>query len=166
MQLCDVSPVEKEAQFICGITRKQVRVWNAYLALGVILAMAAVAGAFLYFHGDLRNGWTKWAGLTCWFWVLVAWSFGEVASQARKNWKRAGLLAEMLSPGHWGNVRIRTTCACDAGCSKWSCFRTDFVLSLDREPEAALYVDGHPVLHTRSLRLTAREVARLKSRRL
>jgi hypothetical protein len=166
MQTLDATPIDLEAQFICGITRKQVRVRNACYGLFALVALASVAAAAMYLHGDLKTGYARWAFLTCWLWVLVGWTCRDASLRARENWKRSRLLAEMLSPMRWASVRIRTCCPCDAGCTKPSCFRTDFVLSMDREPEAQLYLDGHPILHETSLRLSAEEVARLKTRRL
>ena len=166
MRSPDATPIEKEARFICGITRSQVRIWNACYVFFALIALAAIAAAALHFRGNVKNDYTRWAFLTCWLWVLVGWTVRESALRARDKWKRARLLAEMLSPMRWEKVRIHTCCPCDAGCTKPSCFRTDFILSMDREPEAALYLDGHPILHEASLRLTAEEVTRLKSKRL
>lgn len=166
MRFPEATPIEKEARVICDITRGQVRARNAAYALAAAVALAAVVLAVLYYRGDVKAVYAKWALLTCWFWVLAAWTARESALRAREKWKRAAILADMLSPARWEKVRIRTTCPCDAGCTKPSCFRTDFTLSMDREPEAALYLDGHPILHEVTLRLTAEEVARLKSSRL
>ena len=166
MQFKDGTPVHKEAQFICGITKQRVWILNFFFAIAFLLAALSVVAAALYVHGDLKNPWGGWAERSCWFLLPLAWILWDAAFRARAQWKRVGVLAEMLSPNNWGKVRISTCCSCEAGCSKPSCFRTDFILSLDRDIAAALFLDGHPILHVRSLRLCKQEVARLKSRRL
>lgn len=166
MRFKEATPVQKEAQFICGITKKRVQRSSLYFGLACLLAVGSVGVGALYAHGDLKELWSKWVGMSCWFWLLLAWSSQRAASQARAKWKRSLLLAEMLGPLNWEKVRVRTCCPCTGGCSKPSCFRTDFTLSLDREPSPHLFLDTHPILHMSTLRLSQKEVERLKSVRL
>jgi hypothetical protein len=166
MRFKEVTPIEKEAQCICGITKGRVWSLNFYFGLACLLAVASVVAGALYAHGDLNDFWSKWAEHSFWLWLLIAWSLHHAAFQARAKWKRSVALAEMLGPNNWEKVRVRTCCPCKAGCSKPGCFRTDFILSLDREPSANLFLDGHPILHMSTLRLSQKEVERLKSSRL